>query len=336
MKPVRIGIVGLGRNTRNRHVPGFRAIEGVELISVCNRRPESTRQAAAEFGISKTFDDWEPLVCDDDIDAVMIGTWPYLHCPVTLAALDNGKHVLTEARMAGNLNEARQMLAAANAHPKLVSQIVPSPFGLRAGQQVREMLSAGYLGEQREVVVRGANADFADPGVPLHWRQSSEFSGINMLALGILHEAITRWIPDPIWVFASTKTFSPQASCPDSVHVLTQLPNGARGIYHLSGVVHHAGEFAIELFGTSGTIRYELGSDRLLAGKHDENTLQEIPIPNDKQGAWRVEADFIEAIRGAARPTLTDFAAGVRYMEFTEAVDRSAHDSRPVTLPLSS
>ena len=37
MNPVRIGIVGLGKNTRKRHVPGFRGIEGVELVSVCNR-----------------------------------------------------------------------------------------------------------------------------------------------------------------------------------------------------------------------------------------------------------------------------------------------------------
>ena len=334
MKPVRIGIVGLGKNTRLRHVPGFRDIKGVELVSVCNRRAESTRQAANEFGIPKTFDSWEPLVGDDDIDAVMIGTWPYLHCPITLAALENGKHVLTEARMACSLDEARHMLAAANAHPELVTQIVPSPFGLSVGAQICQMLQAGFLGELREFVVRGANADLADPSAPLHWRQSAEFSGINMLALGILHEALTRWIPDPIWVFASTETFSPRASRPDSVHILTKLANGARGVYHLSGVAHHAGGFAIELFGTHGTIRYDLGSDRLLAGKSGEEALEEVMVPIENQGGWRVEADFIQAIRGGPRPTFTDFAAGVRYMEFTEAAERSASDLQPISLPL--
>lgn len=335
MQPVRIGIVGLGKNTRNRHVPGFRAIEGVELVSVCNRRRESTKLAADEFGIPKTFENWEQLVADNDIDAVMIGTWPYLHCPITLAALENGKHVLTEARMARDLAEARQMLCAANTHPQLVTQIVPSPFGLRAGGQLREMLDGGYLGELREFVVHGANSDFADPNAPLHWRQSSEFSGINMLTLGILHETLIRWIPDPSWVFASAKTFSTAATRPDSVHILTELAGGARGIYHLSGVVHHSGEFSITLFGSRGTIRYELSSDRLLAGKSDDRSFQQIEVPVDKQGGWRVEADFVEAIRGSDRPTLTDFATGVRYMEFTEAVERSARNSLPVTLPLS-
>ncbi len=336
MQNVRIGIVGLGKNTRNRHVPGFRAIEGVELVSVCNRRAESTQKAAEEFDIPKTFNNWEHLASDDDIDAVMIGTWPYLHHPIALAALENGKHLLTEARMACNLAEAHQMVDAANAHPDLVTQIVPSPFGLRAGNRVREMLGAGYLGELREFVVRGANSDFSDPNAELHWRQSAEFSGINMLALGILHETLIRWIPDPSWVFASTNISAANATRPDSAHILTRLDNEARGIYHLSGVVHHGGQFAIELYGTAGTIKYELGSDRLMAADRDDESLREVDIPVEEQGGWKVEADFIEAIRGGPRPTLTDFATGLRYMEFTDAVERSAQRSMPVALPLTA
>lgn len=324
---VRIGIVGLGNNTRNRHVPGFRAIDGVEIVSVCNRRRESTQRAAAEFGIPKTFDDWQSLVRDDDIDAVMIGTWPYLHGPITIAALEHGKHVLVEARMAASLDEAHQMLDAANAQPNRVTQIVPSPLGLRAGAHVRQMLTDGFLGALREFVVRGANSDFADPAAPLHWRQSRELSGINMLALGILHETLSRWIPNPVRVFASTHTFTPQATRPDSVHVLTELSNGARGMYHLSGVTHHADPFLVELYGTKGTIKYDLSNDRLYAGRSSDPGLTEVTIPEQQQGGWHVEADFIEAIRGGTRPKLTDFETGVSYMAFTEAVERSALDA---------
>src|SRR5205085_4114076 len=137
--------------------PGFRALEDVELVAVCNRRPESTEAVAREFGIPRTYAQWQEVIADPDIDAVLIGTWPYLHCPVTLAALEAGKHVLTEARMAMNAAEARQMLAAARARPELVCQIVPSPFGLRGDRAVREWLTAGHLGELREVNVVGMN-----------------------------------------------------------------------------------------------------------------------------------------------------------------------------------
>src|SRR5438445_11680009 len=128
---LRVGIVGLGGNTRLRHVPGLLACGDVELGAVCNRRPESTAEAAREFKIPRTYEHWQDLVVDPEIDAVVVGTWPYLHCPITVAALDAGKHVLCEARMAMNAAEAREMAAASHRNPRLVAQLVPSPFGLK-------------------------------------------------------------------------------------------------------------------------------------------------------------------------------------------------------------
>ena len=97
---LRIGIVGAGKIARERHIPGLRALPGVEIVAVCNRRRESTAAARPRVRHPQVYGNWEDLVDDADVDAVVIGTWPYLHCPITLAALDAGKHVLTEARMA--------------------------------------------------------------------------------------------------------------------------------------------------------------------------------------------------------------------------------------------
>ena len=87
---VRVGIVGAGTNTRFRHIPGFRAIEGVEIVSVANRTAASAERVAKEFGIPQVIERWQDLVASPDIDAVMIGTWPNLHCEVTCAALAAG------------------------------------------------------------------------------------------------------------------------------------------------------------------------------------------------------------------------------------------------------
>jgi predicted dehydrogenase len=95
-----IGMVGAGSIARARHVPGFKAIPGVELVGVVNRTPESSRQAADELGFPCTYRDCRELLDDPEVDAVVVATWPYLHAPVTLAALDGGKHVLTQSRMA--------------------------------------------------------------------------------------------------------------------------------------------------------------------------------------------------------------------------------------------
>jgi predicted dehydrogenase len=341
---IRIGIIGLGGNTRLRHVPGLRKCAGVEITGVCNRRPESTARSAAEFDIPKTYDRWEQLVEDPNIDAIVIGTWPYLHGPITLAALDAGKHVLTEARMASDADQARQMLVASQARPDLVTHIVPSPLGLRGGATVKRLLADGFLGDLREVVVLGTNDAAADAGTPLHWRQSAALSGINMLALGILHEPLTRWISEPVSVMAQSQIFTHeradpiagtvgQVTTPDSVHVLTQLPCGARGLYHLSSVIHFGPSMQIHLYGSEGTLKYLLApEDELLGATRRDQQLRRIAIPDDEAGCWRVEEEFVNAIRGMEPVKLNDFETGLRYMKFTDAVARSARTQRAVQL----
>src|ERR1043166_7568959 len=118
MRKLRIGLIGAGGNTRARHIPGLRALPDVEIVAVCNRRPESTAAIAREFDVPRTFQPRQDLVADPGIDAVVIGTWPYLHAPITLAALAAGKHVLTEARLSMNATEAHAMLRVARGHPQ--------------------------------------------------------------------------------------------------------------------------------------------------------------------------------------------------------------------------
>ena len=75
--------------------------------------------------------------------------------------------------------------------------------------------------------------------------------------------------------------------------------------------------------------------DRLLGARKDDEAWKEIPVPAEKAGGWRVEAEFVAAMRGAGTIEFTDFATGVRYMEFTEAVARSAASTQAVDLPLA-
>ena len=346
---IRIGIVGAGANTRLRHVPGFRDIDNVELLGVANRSVESTASAAQEFGIPRTYESWRQLVDDPEIDAVMIGTWPNMHCEVTCAALAAGKHVLTEARMARDLSEARTMHAAAEQHPDLVTQIVPSPLGLEHHTAVRRLIDEDYLGELREVVVISASPIFHDTSAPLHWRQDRDISGVNTLALGILHEALMRWCPDPSRVFAQAGICDAtrpagingqtEATVPDSLQILTEIPVGqstARGVYHMSGVTLFGPGNQIHLYGSRGTLKASFGQNEVVEiGQKGDSRLQPLQLSDADRGGWRVEEEFIAAVRGQEPVRFTDFATGLRYMEFTEAVARSVAEQSAVSLPLA-
>jgi predicted dehydrogenase len=344
---LRVGLIGAGANTKLRHIPGLRAIADVEIVAVCNRRPESTAAVSREYGIPRTCEHWEQLVADPAVDAVVIGAWPYLHCPITLAALDAGKHVMTEARMAMNAAEAHRMLAASRKHPKLVTQIVPSPFGLKAHDLVAKLLEEDYIGELREVQVIHFGAALADPAASLSWRQDVTLSGYNTLTLGILHETLMRWVPAPVRVMAQVHAFIPSridpasgvrrgVGTPDSVQVLAVLEAGARAVYHLSGVTPLGQRMDIHLYGSEGVLHYDLLHDRLMGAsrKRGELEMREIPVSPEMAREWRVEADFVDAVRKGTPILLTDFETGVAYMEFTEAVARSAREGQAVELPL--
>ena len=111
---VRIGIIGAGGIFRSRHFPGLAKIGDAEVVAICNRSEASAGAIAREFGLSpRLTSDPYALIGSEDVDAVMIGTWPYRHCEYVLASLDAGKHVFVQARMAMNLREAKSMYARA-------------------------------------------------------------------------------------------------------------------------------------------------------------------------------------------------------------------------------
>ncbi len=342
---IRIGIIGAGKIARTRHLPGFAAIPGVRVVAVCNQRRESAARVAREFDIPRVHGAWEALIEDNEVDAVVIGAWPNLHCPATLAAFDAGKHVLTQARMAMNAREAQRMLDRSRECLHLAAMVVPSPYGLVADRFVRKLVDDGYLGTLREIHAHSLSSDLADSKTPLGWRQMTKYSGFNMLALGILHETVARWTPPVRQLTALASKIIPTRIDPesgkptrvgtaDSVQVLTTQQDGSLGIYRLSGVVWHETGMGVALFGSRGTLVYDLALDELRGAKRGE-PLATLDIPDELRGVWQVEADFIAAVRGEREVTHTDFTTGVRYMQFTEAVARSSRHQHPVSLPLT-
>lgn len=336
-KPIRVGIIGAGDNTRKKHIPGLLAQPGVEIVSVCNRTPESSQRVADEFGIQTVYHNWWELADAGDTDAIMIGTWPYMHERMTVRALNAGKHVMCEARMARNLAEAQSMLAASKANPQLVAQIVPSPLSLGVDKTIQRLLAEGYVGDPLVVDVR-AGSTFSNPDAPLHWRQDYDLSGLNIMTMGIWYEALMRWVGAANEVTALGKVFTKMRKdatgalkavrVPDHIDVLGNLNCGAQLRLSVSSVTGLAGPDMATIYGSKGTLRFTGG--QLLGAQTGADALQPVTIPAGEAGNWRVEEEFVNAIRGKEVITHTDFETGVKYMAFTEAVTRSLFEGRAV------
>jgi predicted dehydrogenase len=264
-----------------------------------------------------------------------------MHRELTVAALGAGKHVLCEARMAMNAAEGREMLAASRQAPNLVAQLVPSPPTLEFDSTLSSMIADGYVGEVLAVELHTTQqAGFVDREAPLHWRQDISLSGHNILSMGIWYEAMLRWLGPVRRVTAMTKTAVPrrkdsggawrEVKVPDHVDILANLKDG--GVAHLrfSGVTGLAPATDLWIFGSEGTLRLEPEAKRLTAGRRGDKELKEVAVPAERRIGWRVEEEFVNAIRGREKITRTTFEDGVRYMEFTDAVARSATTGQAV------
>jgi predicted dehydrogenase len=340
--PLRVGIVGAGDNTKKRHIPNLQALEDVEVVAVANRSRASSEVVAGEFGIARVCETWRELVEADDLNAVVIGTWPYMHCPVTLAALEAEKHVLCEARLALDAAEARRMRDAARRRPNLVAQVVPPPLTLRVDGKVRELVNEGFLGDLLAVDAR-IGGGFVDRDAPLSWRHDFDLSGYNAMFLGVLYECLLRWVGEAVRVTAMTRTFvgarrDPEGALrrvrvPDHVDVVAELTGGAQAHLSVSEVTGHRSGAEIYLFGSEGTLRF--ADNQLFGGRRDDAELAPVEIAPEEEGGWRVEEEFVNAIRGLEPVTRTTFEDGVKYMDFTEAVARSAATGCTLALPLA-
>jgi predicted dehydrogenase len=113
---------------------------------------------------------------------------------------------------------------------------------------------------------------------------------------------------------------------PEHLDVVADMAGGGQANIQISAVTGHDDPPGIWLFGEEGTLRFSSG--KLYRGARDGAGLEPIEIPPHESVGWRVEAEFIGAIRGEEQVRRTTFADGVRYMEFTEAVQRSLQSGR--------
>jgi predicted dehydrogenase len=324
---LRVGIVGAGGIVRQRHLPALKKHPDVEIVAISNSTYESSENFCKENCPEATpMRNWADLLAVPDLDIIWIGTPPYMHSAVTVSALEAGKHVFCQARMAMDLEEAEEMLAAAKRYPALVTMLCPPPFGMRGDLLVKKLLAESYIGTPHHVRLQSFTSTYLNPEAPAHWRQKIEISGLNVLTLGIYVEVLHRWLGQITGVFARGKVLHQlrrgyEVIVPDLLNVICAFENGAEGVLEFSGVNVSDETDRVEIYGDKGTLVYDFGTDKVRAGKYGGKELHDVDLTPDLESEWRVEKDFIAAVKskGQMRPH-PDFEDGVRYMAVVQAV----------------
>ncbi|MEJ8475768.1 Gfo/Idh/MocA family protein [Roseibium algae] len=174
---VRWGILSTAKIGLEKVIPGISRSQTGIAAAIASRDLGRAKSTASELGIEKAYGSYEELLADPDIDAIYNPLPNHMHVPLTVQAVEAGKHVLCEKPIALSADEARQLLDL----PK--DKLVAEGFMVRAHPQwirAREIVRSGALGELRAIQSFFSYFN-ADPG---NIRNKADIGGGALLDIG--------------------------------------------------------------------------------------------------------------------------------------------------------
>jgi UDP-N-acetyl-2-amino-2-deoxyglucuronate dehydrogenase len=396
-RPIGVGIVGCGVIART-HIRALLAFPSTARVTgLASRSHESIAGAAAYLreqaqthaseaetegdaaqaalyrehaGAAPTAHaDWQALVDDPAVDAVIVTTPPFLHHPVTVAALKAGKHVLCEKPLAVSLREADEMLSAARAAGRVLATVSQGRFA----EEQRRMHALVHSGALGNVFFGKADGQWYRPPsyYELWWRGTwAREGGGAATGQGIHILDQTLWVlgKRPAQVIGKIGTFVhpvPRARAEGRVPIedtalgMITFEDGSL-LEFCAAVSQQLERSQIELAGERGAVQAfpwavysaDAATNAELARfvEQDVPPLPESwrpktpeldpyrnPGPNALPPVWSMipqVGDFLDAIQ-TGRPALTGDAEGRRALEVLTALYRSAILGRPTDVPLA-
>lgn len=325
------------------------------ITAICSRQRRKAQRLAEEFGIPLVCDDADDLIACTDVDIVSIATPPHLHHPLSIKAMNAGKHVFCEKPLALDLQQAREMWSYA--------QRTGVKTGVQFSERVhwpsliwmRDLIHAGDIGDIQYFEGFWAFNWARSAAHPMSWRFRRDLAGSGALGdLGAYMIDAARWLVgeftgvcghletiirrrpviSELYDFTELRRMSRKGTFPESTEtaevenddtclILATFDTGAHGIIRASRLQCIN---TIRVEGTHGTFSWDLQSTRLLRRRPDEDQFTEIPAPE-----WITPSSmatrFLANIKNDTDlpPTFYD---GLRVQQVIDAVVRSAQERR--------
>ncbi len=353
---LRVGVIGAGVGAL--HLAAYAHIPEVEIIALAGLDDERVRRVAAEYKVTRTYREYADLLAAPDIDAVSICLPNALHAPVSIAALQAGKHVLVEKPLARNPDEGRQILAAAQEYRRILMVSFDKRYRNDV-QWIKQYIDSGAIG-----TIYYAKAHWMRrAGIPRlgSWFVSKEQAGGGpLIDLGVHVLDIAMYLmgePEPVAVSANTYAeFGPRGlkgwpgreqfsnerrpyEVEDLATAFIRVDSGATLLLEASWGTHSSAgdDFGVTLYGSEGGVELMVrnytydDTVRIYTDIGGMPTDLAPKIVKGDSGHTQVIRRFVNAILhgGPATPTP---AEGLRRAEVLDACYRSAAAGREVTI----
>lgn len=361
---IRLGFVGANVNStwaNQSHFPALMASPDVEMTAVCTTRPESAEEARQRFGAKFAFHDFNTMVASPEIDAVAVVVRVPSHYEPTKAAIEAGKHVLTEWPLGRTTAEAEELTALANARG------VQTAVGLQsrvspALMYVKELIEEGYVGDVMSCTVNTFRDGPLERASDRTWQRDVNLGAHTLtIATGHVIDALRFVAGDfnrvacmvstqvPQWYEPDTQRWVDTTS-PDNVRVSGQLERGAAAAVHVGAVPWAGSGYRMEIYGKEGTlvvtgnVSSQRGEMLRVQGAQKSQQLSDLSLPEkftylpddfprgDPFNIGQLYTLFAESIRtGQSRAPTFDTAVGLH--RFIDTLKQASDTGRE--LPVS-
>ena len=306
MSSIGIGIVG-GGYMGKAHSVAFSAVAGVfqtalrpRLVTICAQTETNAERYRNAYGFEKATSNWNDLISDPAVEAIVIASPQHTHHDIAVAALNAGKPVLCEKPLGCSLEQSRSMVAAAKASG-VANMVGFNYIRTPASQQIKKFLMEGRIGDVTWFRGEMTEDFFADPKVG-GWRSQGIANGtMGDLAPHMINAAHT--LMGPIdRLCASVETVHKirdglAVTNDDQAQMMCHFENGAQGHMFFSRVATgRKMGFAYEVHGTKGHIRFD---------QEDQNVLWLYTTEGPE-----TERGFRKILTGPAHPDYLHFCQG--------------------------
>jgi predicted dehydrogenase len=252
MKKIRWGIISTAKIGTAKVIPAMQRGQYCEVAAIASRDIARARQTALQLGIPKAYGSYEDLLGDPEIDAVYNPLPNHLHVPVSVQALQAGKHVLCEKPIALTAAEAQELVDAAQRHPRLK---VMEAFMYRhhpQWQTARALVRDGHIGALR--TIQSFFSYFNDD--PHNIRNDPGMGGGGLMDIGCYPISLSRFIFDaePQRVFGILE-FDPRFHTDRLASAILDFGSGTSAFTCSMQLVPYQ---RVNIFGTTGRVEIEI------------------------------------------------------------------------------
>lgn len=304
MNKLQWGLIGCGDIARKRVVPAIQHAENSEL-TVVNRSDYSKAESfAKEFGVRKWTAHWQDLVQDPEINSVYVATPVYLHARQTIAAAENGKHVLCEKPMALNTAECTKMIDACKAN-KVKLGIAYYRHFFSPVIRIKEIIASGEIGMVVHIQANNFEDFNLSPGTPRYWLLQKNLSGGGpMMDMGCHRIEVFSNLLGPIKhtsSFLENVVYDREVEDIATAHF--KFESGATGVLVSSHAIKEPKD-TLTIFGNKGSIHVpELNKGTITIVSANGSQTEE--HPNSENFHQPLVDDFIKAVRENKEPGVT-------------------------------